>query len=598
MPSLRSGHPSMKQQIQTMLQQAIVQLQTEGSLPAELSAKINIERTRDSQHGDFASNIALILGKTAGMAPRQFAEKLIAALPSLPWLAKVEIAGPGFINFFLTDTATCEIIEQILSQAEQHGRAAMGERRKVHMEFVSANPTGPLHVGHGRGAAYGSAVGNLLEAVGYHVHREYYVNDAGRQMDILAVSVWLRYLALCDETIYFPENGYKGDYVVEIAQNLLQHHQRAWHQPAAEIFAGLVTEDIITGTGDKEANIDALIDRAKTLLGESIYADLHAASFDAILADIREDLAEFAVHYQQWFSEKQLVTPEAIAKTLQQLDEQGHTYEKAGAIWFRTTALGDDKDRVLVRKNGQATYFTSDILYHADKFARGFDWVINILGADHHGYIPRLKAAIAAVGNNIDDFSTPIVQFATLYRGKERVQMSTRSGSFVTLRELREEVGTDAARFFYVSRKSEQHMDFDLELAKSQSNDNPVYYVQYAHARICSVFAQLADKQWSWDEAQGLASLALLETAGEKTLMVKLARYAETIVSAGTGLAPHILAHYLCELANDFHSYYNAQQFLVEEATLRNARLCLIAATRQILVNGLHLLGVTAPESM
>ena len=519
----------------------------------------------------------------------------MAALPANPLLDKVEIAGPGFINFYLKADAQFEIVPQVLTGGAQFGRSEIGQGKRVQVEFVSANPTGPLHVGHGRGAAYGAVVADLLQAIGYRVHREYYVNDAGRQMKILAASVWLRYLELCGEDFPFPTNGYKGDYVLDIAATLHRENGDKMFHAWSMVSAGL-PED--APAGDKEAYIDAMIDKMQSLLHPDQYQLVFDLGLNYILDDIRDDLAHFGVEYDQWYSERSLEQSGAVMRAVERLQKSGHTYEQEGAIWFRSSNFGDEKDRVLVRDNGVTTYFASDVAYHMDKLERGFDRVIDIWGADHHGYVPRIKAALQALGDDAKKLDVLLVQFAILYRGGEKVQMSTRSGEFVTLRQLRKDVGSDAARFFYVMRKCEQHLDFDLDLAKSQSNDNPMYYIQYVHARICSVFRQLQEKGFQFDQDMGLQKLNKLVESHESDILTRLNRYCETIINAGQFHEPHQLVHYLRDLANDFHTYYNAHQFLVEDAALRNARLCLISAVRQVIHNGLNLLGVSAPESM
>ena len=585
----------MRHKLQQRLQEAVDELCSRSLLPADSQPEIKVERTRDPAHGDFATNLALVLAKAAGQRPRDLAEAIIGALPATPDIERVEVAGPGFINFHLAPGAYHQVVEQVLTAGDDYGRSDLGGGRPVQVEFVSANPTGPLHVGHGRGAAYGATVADLLAAVGYRVHREYYVNDAGRQMDILATSVWLRYLELAGETLSFPSNGYQGDYVWDIAATVHRNRGDAWRHPAAEVFADIPAD---APEGDKEAHIDALIDRARTLLGAEPYREIFDLALNSILANIRQDLHAFGVDYDEWFSERSLTESGAVQQALDRLQAAGHLYEKNGALWFRSSDFGDEKDRVVVRDNGQTTYFASDIAYHMNKLERGYDRVIDVWGADHHGYVPRVKAALRALGDDPDRLDVLLVQFAILYRGGERVQMSTRSGEFVTLRELRQEVGRDAARFFYVMRKCEQHLDFDLDLAKSQSADNPVYYIQYAHARIASVMNQLAERGLSWDRAEGAAHLHLLHESHETGLMVAISRYPEVVEAAALLHEPHQLAHYLRELANQFHTYYNAHQFLVEEAALRNARLNLIAAVRQVIANGLGLLGVSAPDSM
>ncbi len=585
----------MKNQLQRLLETAIDRLRREGLLPEQVRVSVRVERARDSAHGDFASNIALMLAKAAGMPPKRLAERIVVAMPKDPSVRRIEIAGPGFINFFLDPAAQFAIVRRVLDERERFGHSDIGRGRRIHIEFVSANPTGPLHVGHGRGAAYGASVANLLAATGFRVHREYYVNDAGRQMDILTVSIWLRYLERCGESVPFPASGYRGDYVRDIAAGLQRQVGDAYRRPAESVLEGLPPD---APEGDKERHIDALIDRARQLLGEQAYEAIFRTGLEAILADIREDLEAFGVRYDRWFSERDLVQSGRVEQALALLDRGGWLYRKEGATWFASSRLGDEKDRVVVRENGQITYFASDIAYHLDKLERGFDHLIDVWGADHHGYVPRLKAAMQALGADPDRLEVRLVQFAVLYRGREKVPMSTRAGEFVTLRQLREEVGRDAARFFYVMRKPEQHMDFDLELAVSQSNDNPVYYVQYAHARVCSVFRQLAEKGWQRDVAQGMDALTRLTEPHEQALLATLARYPETVERAALQREPHQLTHYLRELAGEFHTYYNAHTFLVEDAPLRNARLNLIDAVRQTIANGLGLLDVSAPESM
>ncbi len=588
----------MKQLLIAALHQAVSRLQSEQVLPAKLDFTFEVERARAREHGDFASNIALVLAKPAGVKPRDLAQKIVAALPASGQIAKVEIAGPGFINFFLTAAGLHAVIPEILKTKERYGETHLGKGKPIIVEFVSANPNGPLHVGHGRGAAYGDSLARLLAAAGYRVHREYYINDAGRQMDILAVSVWLRYLELCGEAVVFPVNAYQGAYVRDIARTLRETQGDRLRQAAQTVFQGLPPDEASDGTGDKEAYIDALIERVKTLLGSEDYRFIHSLSLRAMLDNIRQDLREFGVEYDEWFSEQALIAGGAVEKAVAWLKQMGHLYEKDGAWWFRATDFGDEKDRVVVRENGVTTYFASDIAYHLNKIERGFKHSIDIWGADHHGYTPRVRAALAALGQDPQSLTVLLVQFAILYRGSERVQMSTRSGQFVTLRELREEVGNDAARFFYVLRKSEQHMDFDLELAKSQSNDNPVFYIQYAHARICSVFRQLKEKRFTWNDDLANVDLELLREPQETALINTLARYPEVLAEAAKNYEPHQTAYYLRELAHDLHTYYNAHPFILDDAALRNARLALIAATRQVLANGLRLLGVSAPETM
>ncbi|MEN8180137.1 MAG: arginine--tRNA ligase [Pseudomonadota bacterium] len=586
----------MKIQIQQLVSEALQRLASEGVIPADALPTPTIERARDSKHGDFATNVAMVLAKAARSKPRDLAQKLVAALPESELVARTEIAGPGFINFYLAPNAYHQLIPEIMEKGPAFGRSDLGAGKRVQVEFVSANPTGPLHVGHGRGAAYGSVVADLLAAMGFEVHREYYVNDAGRQMDILGTSVWLRYLELCDEQLTFPANGYKGDYVWDIAASLHRDHGELYKHSADEVFADIPADE--PAGGDKELHIDALIARAKHLLGDNRYRFVFELGLNTILDDIRDDLELFGTRYDEWYSERSLTESGAVNKALERLRKAGYIYEKEGALWFRSTDFGDEKDRVVERDNGQTTYFASDIAYHMDKLERGFDRVIDVWGADHHGYVPRVKAALQALGDDPSKLDVLLVQFAILYRSGEKVQMSTRSGQFVTLRELRKEVGADAARFFYVMRKCEQHLDFDLDLAKSQSSDNPVYYVQYAHARICSVLQQAAEKAINIELSPGKENLQRLTETHEQALLVSLAKYPEVVETSALNEEPHQLTHYLRELANDFHTYYNSHKFLIEDTSLRDARMKLILATRQVLRNGLNLLGISAPEKM
>ena len=586
----------MKKRLERLLQEAIAILEKDGTLPAKLDLPCLVERARDAQHGDYATNLAMTLAKPARSNPRALAEKIMAVLPADPSVTKVEMAGPGFINFFIDPQAQFGVVRNIHEAGHEYGKSQSGAGKRVQVEFVSANPTGPLHVGHGRGAAYGAVVANLLAAIGFDVQREYYVNDAGRQMDILAASVWLRYLEECGDTLIFPSNGYRGEYVRTIAFDLHKTEGERLRRPASEVFAGIPADE--PQGGDKETHIDALVNKAKELLGPVDYRLVFDAGLNDILADIRQDLEEFGVRYEAWFSERGLTESGSVDRSLEKLRDAGYLYHQDGATWFASTRLGDEKDRVVVRENGQMTYFASDIAYHMQKLERGFDRIINIWGADHHGYIPRVKAAIEALGGARDKLEVLLVQFAVLYRGDEKVQMSTRSGDFVTLRQLRNEVGKDAARFFYVMRKSDQHMDFDLKLATSRTNENPVYYVQYAHARVCSVFRQLDEKGLPRNLASGMAHLGRLTEANEISLVGVLARYPEVIEQSALQHAPHHLIHYLRDLAAELHTYYNSHQFLVEDADLRDARLNLIAAVRQVIANGLTLLDVSAPESM
>ncbi len=589
----------MKETIESLLKQALDKLISDGLI--ETIPALQITRTKDAAHGDFTCNVAMMLAKQAGKPPREVAQAITDALRSSDSaIEKIEIAGPGFINFFMAQESTLSIINDIIAAGDRFGESNAANGERVQIEFVSANPTGPLHVGHGRGAAYGATLASLMRAVGFEVDCEYYVNDAGRQMNILATSIWLRYLELNGMDFSFPVNGYKGGYIFDIAKSLDAQYGDSLVRPVVDIFADIHDDE--PDGGDKEKHIDDLITRAKHLLGSENYQVIFKAGLNSILDDIRLDLEEFGVSFQNWYSEQTLADRGLIDQAVEQLQLAGHVEERNGALWFLSTKFGDEKDRVIIRDNGQATYFASDIAYHMDKFARGYQRAINIWGADHHGYVARVKAAIGALGKEDDNLQDRLdillVQFANLYRGGERVQMSTRSGSFVTLRELREEVGTDAARFFYVMRKCEQHMDFDLDLAKSQSNDNPVYYIQYAHARICSVLNQLTEKQLAHDIENGFKHLNLLSEKHETELISKLDAYNDIVHKSAFNAEPHLLVHYLRELANLLHSYYNAHQFINDDTNLHDARFNLIIATRQVLKNGLTLLGVSAPSKM
>lgn len=582
----------MKQSLQQLINQSLAVLQDNGSLSVPPDADFNVEKTRDRRHGDYASNVAMVLAGHLKQNPQRLAELIVSALPSSKLVERVEIAGPGFINFTLTRGAHLQVIRDILTEADDYGRSNIGRGKRVLLEFVSANPTGPLHIGHGRGAAYGAATANLLQAAGYNVTREYYVNDAGRQMDILAASVYLRYLQLCGSDIRLPGKAYQGDYVLAIAKRIYTEKSTALSMDSTLIHSAM------TGNGDEEEMLDKLIDTIKQKLNSEDYDYLFEQGLREILSDIEADLKEFGVEFDNWFSERQLLESGKVRKCMERLDEAGHLYQLEGATWFRSSAFGDEKDRVVSRENGQLTYFASDIAYHMDKFARGYTDVIDIWGADHHGYIARVRAAMSALGTDNNNLTILLVQFASLYRGDIKVQMSTRSGEFVTLRDLRNEVGKDATRFFYVMRKSEQHLDFDMELARSQSQDNPVYYIQYAHARICSVFRQCREKNMSFTIITDIENLSCLEEQHESDLLTRLAEYPELIITAAGSHEPHQLCYYLRDLANDFHTYYNACQILVDEGPLRHARLSLLAAIKQVIQNGLTLLGVSAPETM
>ena len=574
--------PDLKVHLTQLLAEAL------SVVAPETSAPIELERPKQAQHGDYACNLAMQLAKPLRRNPRDIANALLESLPASPYVAKAEIAGAGFINFYLHAATKQQIVAQILKAGANFGRSNLGEGQKVQVEFVSANPTGPLHVGHGRGAAFGASLAKVLDAAGYAVTSEYYVNDAGRQMDILALSTWLRYLELNGINVPFPPNAYQGDYVQHMAQQIhTAHNDRYVHQPWT------VLQDVPDIETAPDAHLDGLIANAKKLLGQD-YGYIHDLVLTEQLGDGRNDLLEFGVQFDSWFSEKSLFDNGMVERVINQLQSSGHLYEQDGAKWFRSTRFGDEKDRVVQRENGIYTYFASDIAYHLNKYVRGFDRIIDVWGADHHGYIARVEGALQALGLDHTKLTVALVQFAVLYRDGKKASMSTRSGEFVTLRELRKEVGNDAARFFYVVRKSDQHLDFDLDLAKSQSNENPVYYIQYAHARVCSVL-----EQWGGEPDTLLdADTSALNGPQELTLLQRLSEYPETLDNAAKDLAPHLIAYYLKDLAGDFHSYYNAEQFLVSDERTRLARLALITSTRAVLRSGLTLLGVSCPEKM
>jgi arginyl-tRNA synthetase len=592
----------LKATIESLVSAALAAL-PEGRLSAAArTAAPEIERTRDPRHGDYATNVALRHAKDARCNPRELALSIVKALPADPAVAKVEIAGPGFINFHLAPAAYHAELRLVALRGASYGSRAPGSGEKLILEFVSANPTGPLHVGHGRHAAYGGALGNLLVAAGHSVHREYYVNDAGRQVDILAACVWLRYLERLGEAVVFPSNGYQGDYLLPIAAALEAETGRGLWRPAEELAAGLPPDE--PAGGDKDLYVDAVVGRARALLGEDGLRRIADHAVAGVLADIRDDLAALGVTFDRWYSERSLASSGAIDEALRRLETHGHTYRKDGALWFRATAFGDDEDRVVVRENGVRTYFAADIAYHLDKRLRGFERLIDVLGADHHGYVARVRGGLAAMGEPPASLEVCLIQLVSLYRGGEKLAMGKRTGNFVTLRQLRNEVGNDACRFYYVMHSNEQQLDFDLELAKSRTSDNPVFYIQYAHARVASVLRQLAERGLVHDAARGRAELARLVEPHERRLMVALTRLPEVIDFAAATRAPHALVNYLRELATEFHGAYAAgneqpaHRIIVEDAGLRDARLTLVLAARQVIRNGLAILGVSAPEAM
>lgn len=552
-----------------------------------------IERPREAGHGEYSSHVALRLAKSLRQSPLAIAQTIVSNLELGSHIERIAIEPPGFINLHVSQEALLQELSRMLDETRPYGHSPPGVTR-VLIEFVSANPNGPLHIGHGRGAAFGDALARVLEATGTRVEREYYVNDAGRQMDILALSVWIRYREILSQaTLPFPSAGYQGDYIRDLAARLAEAEGPRFLRDDDRV----PEPPDIPGGDDPDRHIDARIALMKTTLGAGDYSAVLDFARGEMLEIIRQDLLQFGVRYDRFYSERSLYSGGQVDELIRLLEERHETYHQDGALWFRASAHGDEKDRVLMRSNGAYTYFAPDLAYHLDKVRRGYDRLINVLGSDHHGYAPRIRAGLEALGEDPGRLEVLLVQFAVLYRGGQRVQMSTRSGSFVTLRELVDEVGRDAARFFYVMRSEAQHLDFDLDLAKSQSQDNPVYYVQYAHARIASLFRECADRGVNPDLLDRQA-WERLDQPLERTLLTTLIRYPEILEQAASGSAPHLVAQYLRETAQAFHAYYHAVPLLIEEQSLRNARLSLCAATRLVLADGLSLLGVSAPLKM
>ncbi len=583
----------MKKDITELVQRSLKKLPYLSKAPLNLSVESTVERTRNSEHGDFACNIAMQISKLVNKKPREVADDIVKNIYKNNKILRIEIAGPGFINFYLSPQALEEELDLILEEGAKYGSQKKRKSQKILLEFISANPTGPLHVGHGRHAAYGASVGNLLEAAGYQVHREYYINDAGRQIDILGVSTWIRWLQSIEINVAFPVGGYRGDYIKNIIKDIDAKHFKI---PTLKNILDDLPND--APKGDADTYIDALIEKAKTILGFHNFDQICNHALNVIREDIKDDLEEFGVSFDNWFSEKSLEKAGKVDDAINILRKRGMLYEKDGATWFSSTKYGDDKDRVVVRANGMKTYFASDIAYHFEKRKRGFDHLINILGSDHHGYISRLQAGLDAMGYLGSDLEVQLVQFVSLYRNGKKMQMSTRSGEFDTLRQLRAEVGNDAARFYYVMRSNDQHLDFDLDIAMSQSNDNPVFYIQYAHARISRVFRKAEELDMKWNNEKKTRNLSLLDTEHEKLLMSALSQFPEVIELAAKNRSPQILVRYLLDLVSNFHSFYNAHKVLVDDECLRNARLTLYAAIKCVVANGLDILGVSAPEKM
>jgi arginyl-tRNA synthetase len=561
----------MKPQIAELLNAAVNVLKEQNILPADLEPRIQVDNTRDKAHGDLATNLAMMLAKPAGKNPRELAQLLVDAIPASSLVEKTVIAGPGFINFYLSEESTTSLIQAVLEQKEKYGHSNVGEGRKVQVEFVSANPTGPLHIGHGRGAAVGDSLCRLLAATGWDVTSEFYYNDAGQQINNLGLSVQARCKGLTPDHESWPENGYRGDYITELAESFMR---------GDSITAA---DQSFTGTKDAD-DIEGIRHFAVAYLRNEQDLDLKA----------------FGVDFDVYFLESSLYSEGKVEATVQKLIENGYTYEEGGALWLRTTDFGDDKDRVMRKTDGGYTYFVPDVAYHLNKWQRGFTRVINEQGADHHSTITRVRAGLQALNVGIPEGWPGYVlhQMVTVMRGGEEVKISKRAGSYVTLRDLIDEVGRDATRYFLAARKADGQLTFDIDLARSQSSDNPVYYIQYAHARVCSIFRKLETEEQSWNQETGLAALSALTLETEKEIMVKVGRFPEIVRKAAENNEPHMIANYMYDLAGDFHTWYNSEKTLVEDTDLRNARLTLAEAVRQVLANGLDLLGVSAPSKM
>ena len=581
----------MKEKIKESLRSIIIDLYgSSESIHDEF--EISIQDNKEKQYGDLASNVALVLAKPLKRNPKEIAEEIKGKFITDKEIVKVDVAGPGFIKFFLSKESHGAILRDISIQKDKFGKFE-SNNKKVLIEYVSSNPTGPLHVGHGRGAVFGSVLSRLLKEAGFQVDEEYYVNDFGRQMNILSVSLWIRYAQIFDKNIKMLNNGYQGDYLIVIAQHLKKLRSDELFDDDDEIKSLLEYEN-----EEAEKHTDEVIDSIKSKLNDE-FSYVRDFALREILELIKEDLLEFGVDHNKWFSESSLYESEShdLSKVDQSIDElssKGFVYEKEGAIWFKSSELGDDKDRVLKRGNGEFTYFASDVAYHLDKYDRGYDRIINIWGSDHHGYLPRVKAAMEASEKNVEKLEVVFIQFANLIRSGKKVTMSTRSGEFITLKELIEEVTSEAARFFYINRKADQHLDFDLDLAKEQSKDNPLYYIQYAHARICSVLR----KSKVQEEELTTSELGLLDSNKEIEIQKILKQYPPLIERAALASEPHLICYYLKDLASIFHSYYNTEKFIVEDQKLMNSRLFLLSGVKQVIYNGLTVLGINAPHEM
>ena len=589
----------MKEELKKSLHQALKSLGKEHNINLS-ETKIEVKENKEKKFGDFSSNLALTLSKILSKPPGDIAEMLLNELGEKDFIDRMEIAGPGFINFFLSHASRTEILKTINKEKEKFGFSTKkkAEKESVLIEYVSSNPTGPLHVGHGRGAAFGSVLASMLKAIGHQVDEEYYVNDQGRQTEILSLSVWLRYLEIFNQVSLFPNNCYQGAYIESLAKDLKKNKDKKYciENKIGKEVSQMLSLDLT------EEELDSLIAKSKKVLKKG-FEEIKTFALESILQNIEGDLKAFGVEHNKWFKESSMfrsskTSVSLISEALDSLESKKRVYEKDGALWFKSTDFGDEKDRVVKRENGATTYFASDIAYHANKFDRGYSKIINVWGADHHGYLPRVRAAMSALGEDTDKFEVIFIQFANLVRGGKKLSMSTRAGEFISLNELIEEVTSEAARFFFINRKGNQHLDFDLDLAKEESKDNPLYYIQYAHARICSVFDKLKENKKSYKESIALESLDQLESDQEVEIQQLLSQFPDVVNRSAENYEPHLLCYYLRNLAGAFHSYYNNERILVEEENTLQAKLFLISAVRQVLFNGLKILSISAPESM
>ena len=580
----------MKDNIKKTLSQILEDLYSQIE-PEVKNLKISIQDNKEKEHGDLATNIAMVLAKPLKKNPKEIAEEIKQNFVLDEKIIKIEVAGPGFLNFFLSKDSHGEILEQIQKENKDFGKSG-SKQSKVLIEYVSSNPTGPLHVGHGRGAVFGSVLSSLLEEAGFEVDQEYYVNDFGRQMNILATSAWIRYCQLFSSEIKMMQQGYQGDYLLPVAKKLKDEKSDSLFKIEESLIEKLNSED------QDDEFTDQLVESLRVILKEE-FQYIREFALSEILHLIKADLEQCGVHHNAWFSESSLYgndgsTDSKVDGSIEELKSRGFIYEEGGAIWFKSSSLGDDKDRVLKRGNGEYTYFASDVAYHLDKYDRGYDRVINVWGSDHHGYLPRVRAAMDACDRDINKLEVIFIQFANLVKAGKKVSMSTRSGDFITLNELMNEVTTEAARFFYINRKADQHLEFDLDLAKEQSKDNPLYYIQYAHARICSVLRKAENEFEDFDSVE----LALLGSEKEIEILKLLRQYPQLIERSAKAGEPHLLCYFLRDLSGVFHSYYNSEKFLIEDKELMTSRLFLLKGVKQVIANGLRVLGIKAPEEM